>query len=93
VTLDHTLTIGRLHRLLFTRHGTVGSWTEWLGRREFRYAPVILEKGSLFFLVSGPHTGTRSTYDKAVLAEVLCDTARCIILLTPDAYELVGVEK
>lgn len=94
---------GTICRLLKDRFGAEGrsfgafSATDLDPRQVTR---ITLPKGSLFVIVESekssytPQTNwgrklMGETPVENVMAEVLCDSRRCIILLQPDCYELV----
>lgn len=83
-----SLDVGKIYRLLEPRRGFVGTWPEWATSDIGSHSPVDLVQESLFFLVGGPYTSGRGPSDDAILAEILCDGLRCIVLLTPNVYEL-----
>jgi hypothetical protein len=92
--------VGRICRLLVNRFGIAGQNLDTFRRSETT-APlerITLLKESLFVIIEiekssyTPQTNweRKLTEEKVqdVLAEVLCDSYRCIIILSPDIYEL-----
>lgn len=98
---------GTLCRLVENRFGIAGQSLDSFRRREVttpdQLTRITLPKGSLFVIVKNdkssytPQTnwGRQLMGEKVedVMTEVLCDSHRCIILLSPEIYELVEVEK